>query len=63
MMYFSEDLKKNCLVKSEVCTININIELDNKEDDKQTKLETTIFQVNGSPIYLEKNVVKQDILF
>ena len=56
-------LKKKCPEENEVCTININIELENKLDENPSKLETTIYQVNGSPIYLEKNAVKQDILF
>ena len=56
-------LEDNCLEKDEVCTININIELENPSDEISSKLETTFYQVNGAPIYLEKNAVKQDILF
>ena len=56
-------LKKECVIEDEVCTINFSIELENKDDDIQRKLETTIYQVKGTPIYLEKNVVKQDLLF
>ena len=59
---YSSILKKNCIDEDEVCTINLNIELDNKNDEKPRKLETTIYQVNGAPVYLEKNAVKQDIL-
>ena len=59
---YSSILKQNCKEVDEVCTINLNIELDNKNDEKQRKLETTIYQVNGAPIYLERNAMKQDIL-
>ena len=57
---FSKDLEKACQHNKEVCNVNINIELVNK--GRERRLETTIYQINGSPIYLEKNVVKQDIL-
>jgi hypothetical protein len=56
-------LKEKCVVYDEVCTINVNIELEKKLDEEQSKLETTFHQINGAPIYLEKNAVKQDILF
>jgi hypothetical protein len=57
---FSKDLREGCQLINEVCNININIELENK--DRERRLETTIYQVNGAPTYLEKNAVKQDIL-
>ena len=59
---YSSILKEKCQEEDEVCTINLNIELDNKNDEKPRKLETTIYQVNGAPVYLEKNALKQDIL-
>ena len=59
---YSSILENNCKDEDEVCTINLNIELENKSDEKPRKLETTVYQVNGAPIYLEKNAVKQDIL-
>ena len=60
---YPKTLDALCVEKDEVCTININIELVDKDDNNPRKLETTFYQVNGSPIYLEKNAVKQDILF
>ena len=60
---FPDILKQNCIMYDEVCTINVNIELEKKLDADQCKLETTFHQINGAPIYLEKNAVKQDILF
>ena len=60
LFVYSSDLSTNCRYKDDVCTVNINIELEKKNRDR--RLETTIYQINGSPIYLEKNVVKQDIL-
>ena len=56
-------LKNRCPEEKEVCTININIELENKFNEISSKLETTVYQINGAPIYLEKNAAKQDILF
>ena len=60
LFVYSSDLSTNCKYKDEVCTVNFNIELEKK--NKNRKLETTIYQINGAPTYLEKNVVKQDIL-
>ena len=59
---YSSILKQNCKEVDEICTINLNIELENKEDENPRKLETTICQVNSAPIYLERNAMKQDIL-
>ena len=58
---YSSELKNEC-PENEICTININIELENKNDEKLRKLETIIYQVNGAPIYLERNQIKDDIL-
>jgi len=55
-------LKELCFEENEVCTINVNIELENKNDDQSSKLETTFYQYYGTPIYLEKNAEKSDIL-
>ena len=60
---FPDEIRKKCIMNDEVCTINVNIELEKKLDADQCKLETTFHQINGAPIYLEKNAVKQDILF
>ena len=56
----NQQLSKSCGVNDEVCPIEVSIEL--KTTDMDRNLETTIYQVNGAPVYLEKNVVKQDIL-
>ena len=60
LFVYSSELSTHCKYKDEVCTVNVNIELERKNRDR--RLETTIYQINGAPIYLEKNVVKQDIL-
>ena len=54
-----DELEENC-VENETCKFDVYIELTNLEKEK--RVETTIYQVNGAPIYLEKNVIKQDIL-
>ena len=53
------EFKGKCLEK-EVCTVNINVEMRNEILDK--KVEVTMYQIDGTPFYLEKNVVKQDVL-
>ena len=58
---YSSDLENKC-PEDEICTMNVDIILENKNDEKLRKLETTIYQVDGAPIYLEKNQIKQDIL-
>ena len=55
----SEDLMKWC-PEDEICSINVFITL--KNFTKPRRLETSINQVGGAPIYLEKNVFKQDFL-
>ena len=44
----------------EICTINIVIKLS--ETSKPRRVETTVSQINGAPVYLEKNTIKQDFL-
>ena len=53
-------LNINCSYDDEVCPIDIYIKLLSTGRDR--RVETTIYQVNGAPIYLEKNAIKQDIL-
>ena len=57
----SQELVKNC-EKDEVCTINIFIQLDASLRKFKNRLETTITQVNGAPIYLGKNIIRKDFL-
>ena len=56
----NKQLNNSCKVNDEVCPIDVSIELISTDMDRN--LETTIYQINGAPVYLEKNVVKQDIL-
>ena len=44
----------------EVCTVIAFIEMVDKEKDKL--LEFSMYQIDGNPIYLEKNVIKKDII-
>ena len=60
LFIYTKELNEGCVLNNEVCNLNMNIELDNKNRDR--RLETTIYQVNGAPTYLAKNAVKQDIL-
>ena len=46
--------------EQEVCPINIFVEM--KESNKDLRVELIMHQIDGAPFYLEKNVVKQDIL-
>ena len=59
LLVYSSELNQICKNPG-VCTINIYIDLLNNEENK--RFEITMYQVNGAPIYLSKNVVKQDIL-
>ena len=60
IIIYSSDLQRCCQLVKEVCNVRINIELENK--NRERRLETTVYQINGAPIYLEKNVLKQDVL-
>ena len=44
----------------EVCTVNVNIQLLNVAKSKT--LEFTMYQIDNNPFYLEKNVMKLDVL-
>ena len=55
-----EKLKEVCKGNEEVCPFDIFITLMSNEEER--RLETTIYQIDGAPFYLEKNVIKQDIL-
>ena len=60
---YPNELKDHC-IRDEVCTINIvmHMQLDANPKKLEKRVETTITQVKGSPIYLGKNVVRQDFL-
>jgi len=57
----SQELVKNC-EKDEVFTINIFIQLDDNFRKLPKRLETTVTQVDGAPIYLSKNILRKDFL-
>ena len=44
----------------EVCTVNVLIKMINSEKEKT--VEVTMYQIDKTPFYLEKNVIKDDIL-
>ena len=56
---YNKDLKELCEV-DEVCTVIIGVQLENFKREK--KLELTVYQIDDNPFYLEKNVIKQDII-
>ena len=59
-LYLNEsDFDQKCELQ-EVCTITVNIHLTNSEQDKV--LEFTMYQIDNTPFYLEKNLMKSDIL-
>ena len=58
---YSNELKNRC-EKDEVCTVNIFIRLNDTNSTKVKRIETTISQVEGAPIYLSKNALRQDFL-
>ena len=61
IMINKAELNDSCIYNDEVCPIDIYIELNSTGRDR--RVETTIYQINGAPIYLEKNAIKQDIIF
>ena len=54
--------KKICKEEDVVCTIDIFVDLNREGDSNDKKFELTVNQIKGAPTYLQKNVVKQDIL-
>ena len=54
-----EELKGYC-VEFEVCTVDVKISMRSSKMGRM--LEFTMYQLDKNPFYLEKNVVKQDIL-
>ena len=54
--------KKICKEEDVVCTIDIFVDLNREGDSSDKKFELTVNQIKGAPTYLQKNVVKQDIL-
>jgi len=60
---YPKELKDKC-VNYEVCTLNIVIQMDKSANSNKLdkRVETTITQVKGLPIYIGKNVLRQDFL-
>ena len=60
-LYLDNDnnFKDNCK-KYEICTVNVLIEM--KDSYKNKTVEITMYQIDKTPFYLEKNVIKDDIL-
>ena len=54
--------KKICKEEDVVCTIDIFVDLNREGDNNDKYFELTINQIKGAPTYLQKNVVKQDVL-
>ena len=54
-----EDLKNKC-EKKEVCTVLISGKMKVLNQEKRDEL--IMYQIDSSPLYLERNVIKQDIL-
>ena len=64
LFILSNELVDNCF-KDEVCTINIFIQQEQSNPNLSKlpkRLETTITQVDGAPIYLSKNILRKDFL-
>ena len=60
IIYIESNYLKGACIEQEVCTINLIVQMKNYTEDK--RVELTIYQIDGVPFYLEKNVVKQDVL-
>ena len=54
-----EDFAKHC-EELEVCTVLVTVKMRDSEKDR--RVELTMYQIDATPLYLEKNVVKQDII-
>ncbi len=53
------DFKAHC-VDEEVCTVIAHVQM--QLSDRERKVELTMYQMDGLPLYLEKNVIKEDIV-
>ena len=54
-----DDFEKNCL-EDEVCTVDVEVLMWNSTGER--KVELIMYQLDGLPFYLEKNVLRDDIL-
>jgi hypothetical protein len=54
-----DDFEKNCPT-DEVCTVDVEVLMWNST--RERKVELTMYQIDGLPFYLEKNVLKDDII-
>jgi len=58
-LYVKKEDFKVC-PKDEVCTVDVEVEMWNSTRDR--RVELTMYQLDGLPFYLEKNILKDDIL-
>ena len=58
--FIASNYLKGACTDQEVCPINIIVEM--KELTEDLRVELIMHQIDGAPFYLEKNVVKQDIV-
>jgi len=54
-----KDFKEKC-EKEEVCTVTVKVQM--RLSKRARKVEFTMYQMDGLPFYLEKNVIKEDIV-
>ena len=54
-----EDFVKRC-EELEVCTVLVTVKMRESKIDR--RMEFTMYQIDSTPLYLERNVVKQDII-
>ena len=60
IIYIDSNYLKGACIKQEVCTVNLIIQMKDSTEDK--RVELTMYQIDEVPFYLEKNIVKQDVL-
>ena len=60
-LYINEsDFKGNCPDNEEVCTVIVMVQMLDSPLEK--RVEVTMYQMDGLPFYLEKNVVRDDVI-
>ena len=53
-------LKQKCRDYEEVCTVIVKVQMEDSVKDK--RVEVTMYQLDGLPFYLEKNVIRDDFV-
>ena len=59
-IYIGKDVFGNYCEEQEVCTVLVTVVMVKSERDR--RVELTMYQIDSAPLYLEKNVAKQDII-